>query len=445
MFVVLALVCTAGHSRANGRFPEAGQIVVSSVDPKMIVARTTFGLLISHDRGATWDWVCESAVGGGFGIQDPMVGITATKSILISAFDGLFVGQSDACDWHSASSVFAAAHPVDVAVRPDDPSSAVVVTSAFASSVDDAGTPGFLSKVYATTNSGADWAPIGVLDPSIAPLTIDIAPSNPHRLYVSATRQIGANVSGLLLVSEDDGAHWVERSVPTIAAEGVFIGAVDPVREGVVYIRTLSTTTSRLLVTTDFGATFREIFHAFTLTGFAISADGSKVYLGGPGGGLNVASRDDYVFREVNRLKVKCLAYAHGELYACSNDASTGQALLLGVSNDDGVTFRPLAHFDSIRGPIACASGSGAKCVSEWPLIRMTLPLGGAPDGGAPNAEVVSDAGASEAPARKASGCTVATNRAGLGSGKLASILAAVAALFLSRIVGRRPCPPPYG
>jgi hypothetical protein len=41
----------------------AGQLVVDPADDAHIVARTTYGVIVSRDRGATWRWVCESAVG----------------------------------------------------------------------------------------------------------------------------------------------------------------------------------------------------------------------------------------------------------------------------------------------------------------------------------------------------------------------------------------------
>ena len=55
----LLLVVPAREARANGRFPAANQLAHSPTDPKLFVLRTTFGILVSHDAGASWDWVCE--------------------------------------------------------------------------------------------------------------------------------------------------------------------------------------------------------------------------------------------------------------------------------------------------------------------------------------------------------------------------------------------------
>src|SRR5688572_10417011 len=64
--IVLLSLLTTLPASANGRFPETNQLAVEAGNPDHAVVRATFGLLVTRDRGATWDFVCEDA----FGPQD---------------------------------------------------------------------------------------------------------------------------------------------------------------------------------------------------------------------------------------------------------------------------------------------------------------------------------------------------------------------------------------
>ena len=64
------LVLTAASAWANGRDPYTSTIHFQRGAEQNIYAGMTFGLLVSHDNGATWQWMCEKAVGYG-GLFDP--------------------------------------------------------------------------------------------------------------------------------------------------------------------------------------------------------------------------------------------------------------------------------------------------------------------------------------------------------------------------------------
>jgi len=51
--IAAATVIFAETAAANGRYPEANQLVVGVVDPARILVRATFGFSISADAGAT--------------------------------------------------------------------------------------------------------------------------------------------------------------------------------------------------------------------------------------------------------------------------------------------------------------------------------------------------------------------------------------------------------
>src|SRR6185312_5489891 len=116
----IASVTWGRPAAANGRFPQASQIVFSPAGRATIVMRTTFGLLVSHDHGASWQWICEAAIGLGGAQEDPCYGVTQSGAIVGGLWQGLAVSPDTGCDWAFAGGALAHQVVVDLAVRPDD-------------------------------------------------------------------------------------------------------------------------------------------------------------------------------------------------------------------------------------------------------------------------------------------------------------------------------------
>jgi len=412
---------------ANGRFPTASQIVFAPGDPRTVLARATFGMLVSHDGGASFDWVCESAVGYQ-GIEDPFVGMTAGGSVVVGLLEGLSVSPDGGCAW-SAPGGPLAAPIVDVVVRPDTPHVALVLAST--PSPTDGGTDEglrFASQIHQSTDDGAHWAPLGAaLDPAWQPETVDATRSDPHRLYVSAVHGTGASRTAALLVSADDGATWTERPIPLDASSetAAYIAGIDPLDADRVYVRTDGR--SRLLVTTDAGRTFSTVVTlSGPMLGFALAPDGSRVYVGSKEDGLLAASSGDLAFAHRSAIAVRCLAARSGELWACSDEAS---GFFLGASTDDGATFRPVLHLDGVSGPLACPSGAaGATCAASF--SGLCDQLGGC--AGQP-----STTGAAETPSSSRDGCACDVARSRARATEACAALACMLVLGVARRFGR--------
>ena len=435
----------APEALANGRFPSASQLVVGPSDPNLLAVRTTFGLLVSHDKGANFDWICETALGYS-GVQDPSVGLTGAGAFTVGTFGGLLVSPDTGCAWGFVGGALAKLPVDDVVVRGATPSNVLALTRKHTSD-DDAGAPLYTTQIYATSDDGANWSKLGVpLDPGALTYTIEVARSDPQRLYVSGLKGTGMNAQAFLFVSTDTGATWTPRSIPFDAASerAPFIAAVDPAKPDVVYVRTSGPVANRLLVTTNAGQSWDVRYTGGQMLGFALSPDGSKVYLGGPNDGVQVASTVDFQFTKKSSVAVQCLTANGGTLYACSNDKNGGFAI--GASTDDGATFTPKLHLTTIRGAIVCASpdASAAECAQEWPTVRDLLNGGGdagsqddggivigrdggarAPDGGANAANPPGDS-------TKSCGCREASASNGIFS-TLALVMATMFALRRKR------------
>ena len=401
-------------AHANGRFPESSAIFFAPSDPNVVLLRTTFGLITSADRGKTWDWVCEQSIGLA-GVEDPMYALTPDGTMITSTFQGLSISRDKACNWSFVGGPLDSLVFIDLASRPSTPGDVVAFSSSYAGQ-DDAGVIFFKSTLFETADQGKTFNPLGaVFSQELLGETVDVTPSDPDRIYVSAVRDPDVNTTAYMLTSIDHGKTFVEHPIPLVQTEhAAFIAAVDPVNADRLYVRTSNAVDqpSRLLVSDDAGKTFRTVFTAKgPLLGFALSNDGQKVYIGGPNDGLQAASTTDFAFTKKSTVEVQCLKLADDGLWTCSSEKS---GFVLGLTKDEGATFEPKMHFCDVRGPLTCPTGTSTnvKCslggtapdsVPPWPGQRATLgctdtnsdgglgadgspdgPDGGAEPGGAP-------------------------------------------------------------
>ncbi len=370
---------------ANGRFPLSNQIVFSTTNSNLIVTRTSYGILVSRDNGGSWSLICEDAIGiTPSTLADPPVGLTQNDSLLVGVQQGLNVSSDVGCNWNCAGGAGLVGNPIaDLAVRPDNPSSAVAMTLSYPPT--DSGLVLTNSQVFETTNNGAAWVALGDagLDPTIVATTVDVAKTDPQRLYVSATRGFGLTQTASLFVSKDKGQTWTEYPLPKSQFDpsmefAVYIGAVDPTNADRLYLRSRGQPTggeSRLtavtLSATGGAPTFTtvrifDVEAGFSglqgeLLGLALSSDGSKIYIGTKEDGLWMAQTSNLSFQKQSSVIVQCLATRGSELWACSAAVS---GFIVGVSTNDGKTFTSkLPLIGDLAGPIACkASANGSAC-----------------------------------------------------------------------------------
>jgi hypothetical protein len=398
--IAAAALASATPAAANGRYPASNALVLSpagSTNESLVVLRSTFGILVSRDGGATWDWLCEDALGIPAGsIEDPSIAITAGGHFVAGAAEGLEVSDDDGCDWRFVEDGSPRQAVSDVALRSSAPHSIVALVSSVRPDAGARGGPGYLTQVWESADDGARWSPDGApLDPTAVPTTVDVAASDPQRIYVSAYRGQDATRTASLFVSTDLGAHWAERPVPIdpnteVAAH---VAAVDPADADRVYVRTQGR--SRLMVTRDAGRSYAVVLELTgPMLGFALSPDGAKLYAGGPEDGLLVAPRETLSFSRASTLPVQCLAARAGELWACT-DTSAG--FFAARSADDGAHFEPTLRRGAIRAPIACAAGGAASECAGAAFAQLCATLGGC-DAGDPAIATAFSVGSAIAP-----------------------------------------------
>ena len=394
--VVASLLLASSAAEANGRFPESNQLFFAPSDDQYLVLRTTFGFLISKDRGQKWSWVCEQAFPLS-GSEDPMIAIAPNGNILATTFQGMSFSKTKACNWEYLRNP-PLANPdqngmdrgrvfIDLAANPNDPKNVVTFASTYDRQDEDGGIY-FSSQLFETTDEGATFTKLGPdLDAEFLGYTLDLTKSDPQRIYITAIRNPGGPVSAFLLTSKDHGQTYTETPIPLedVAERGIYIAAVDPTNADHLYVRTSAGTDkpSRLIYSDDAGQSWRLLYKGMgPLPGFALSSDGSKVFVGGPRDGIQAASTTDFQFTQKSNVEVQCLALASDGLWACSNEKS---GFIVALSKDEGVTFEKKTHFCDITGPLDCPAGTSTntECVGRWPAQSNLLGCGGDLDGGA--------------------------------------------------------------
>ncbi|WP_437673029.1 WD40/YVTN/BNR-like repeat-containing protein [Sorangium sp. So ce131] len=375
-----ACICLAASTpaSANGRYPSAGQILVDPADPDHLWIRATYGVLTTSDGGERWSWICEPAIGY-IGIEDPMMVLTGDGSILVGLFGGLSATHDRGCQWELGAGGVADRNIVDLSIDRAEPGSVILLGSSVL------GSDEILTQVWESKDDGRTWAQAGVDLPStFLGVTLDSAPSDPRRLYVSG-RWNGPSFQGILKRSMDRGRTWEDFDVPGSDERNLpYIGAVDPVDPDVVYVRRDGDEADTLLVTRDGGATWEEVFQAASLVGLALSPDGSKIAVGSDYGGLWTAPTATLTFTPVRNLGVRCLTWTPRGLFACADEFVDG--FTAGISTDEGQTFSPLMTLDRLCGPPpACGSDSetGEACPALWPATASFLGAAGSCDAGA--------------------------------------------------------------
>jgi photosystem II stability/assembly factor-like uncharacterized protein len=399
-------------ARANGRFPQA-QVVLAPPggDGTKLVLRATFGILVSHDGGKSWRWVCERALGYE-GQWDPPIAFTRDGTLYVGLARGVASTSDDGC-------TVALAPEIDGETIKD------LTTDGAGETVwAIAGRPGKKASVWRKPPR-KPWERMpgkGLEDLNL--LTIEVAPGRSERVYVSGEPY--DTIRGRLYRSDDGGKTFEGKENDQPPDGPFFIAAVDPVQADRVLVRHLHGKGSELLLTTDAGKTWKNVLSMTSaMFGFAKSHDG-KTYWAGSGlatdGIFRSTDRGEHFTRVTNR-GVLCLTAAGDHLFACENSMSVGAPVLAG-STDQGNTFAPLSRFADIRGPLACADDDrdadtgAAFCAGGWQEIQALItprpeavassPSSATPDGGAAT---------SSAPRRKsACGCR-AVGAAGMDRG----------------------------
>ncbi len=378
--LMVAAALHTAPARANGRYPQAMQLAQDPSDPKRLWLRSTYGLVTSADQGVTWGLICEQALGmDPNGVFDPMFGVHADGAVAIGLQKGVKRSSDRGCRWQHVVPELEDSFVQDITVDVNDRRRGLAL-----SSYND-GTS-YVLELWDTENNAASYTRVMRMEAHRYGRTVDAAPSNPNRVYLSVMNYDLADSTKPgapgILISNDRGKNWTPVDLPVPAGSDPYIAAVHPTNADAVYVRTYQQfrtdagsgirVKSRLLYSENGGANWREILTGDApMLGFALSPDATEVLVGfgdegDPGTslvappsafGIARASTSDHDFQRIYDQKVTCLYWTANDIYVCSRLEESGFDLGL-FNNTCPATIRPLFSKKRMSGVLSCAAGT---------------------------------------------------------------------------------------
>lgn len=369
-------------ARANGRLPATISIHFRQGHETDIVAGVTFGLVISHDGGATWQWMCDEAIGIAAGAYDPVYGFTAAGSLFATTVAGLVV-MRDGCTFGPAAS--GRTFVSTTGLGPDG--------AFFYGAAQTAGTsiPADFD-IYRSLDDGVTFPvhsrPDPATDTNVWWESITVAPSDKNVVYLTGYRYIPVSPGStdtvrdhLLYRSPDGGATWAAQPPPTLTGltlsqnsliHVVAIASDDPKR---VYARVSyidQMTTDGLYVSTDAGVSWKPIHtRPDRFTSFVRRTplhEGHHDLLTATAKfGTEISHDDGMTWAPLaGAPHINCLAEnSAGELWACTQNYGVGQAQTddAGImKTTDLVAWTKVLRYQDLVGPVA---GCGADTLEQ--------------------------------------------------------------------------------
>ena len=354
-------------AHANGRGVQTVSIHPQPGDPNTLYLATTFGLLVSHDEGCTFHWMCEQSVGYG-GVWDPNYAIGSDGTIFATTFDGLRVSRDGGCTFTTATSELAPNDPTRIADIWIDaldigPTGEIWVGTA---------ETGHTNDVFVSLDNGVSFQSRGMLSPEIWWKSVKIAPSNPAHVYITGYQVAGTPVAYFYRTT-NGGMMWTPSPLANVmyASTPVLrVKAVDAIDPNLVYMVSEGAnppTGDRLYRSTDGGTTFAEVLATPASIHDVVIRDAQRVMvvtqvkgtssvMGGPAfessdGGLTFSQL-------LSAPLLACLAKrdSDGVLFGCG--ANWEPDFKAVARSNDGVNWEKVWRFVEIAGAVKCAEGT---------------------------------------------------------------------------------------
>ncbi len=369
---LLALALVASVAHANGRPPITNGVFFRPGSNSDIWVRTTFGLLVSHDDGCTFRWICEQNVGYG-GIFDPHYAVAADGTIYATTFTGLRISRDGGCTFTTATEALPAGMPGRIADRFGE-ALHVTATGEVWLGLSDAA---MANAIYRSIDAGETFQTMGTVPTAIQWKSIRVAPSDAMRIYATGF-EVAGEPKAHLYRSVDGGAMW--DPMPTTSfvfgtSPQARVVGVDPQDALIVYVATIESSGTanpgdRLYRSMDGGATFAEVL--VTSSPIAdVLVRGSTVMVVSKTGGFASSDRG-LTFGAANAaLEFGCLGERDdGRMFACGANwmpdfKAIGQSA-------DGAAWDKVFRFVEMAGPVECPAGTpqADTCAPMWPVFE---------------------------------------------------------------------------
>jgi len=388
---VAIVAAAAAPARANGRFPASTNVFTRPGDPDDLYLALTFGLMLSHDDGAHFYWVCEGNIGYG-GDFDPKYEIARDGTIYATTYQGLRVSRDGGCTFTTAAES-----------QPDGPDKlGAIWVDAIDLDADGGvwvGTAenGVTNAVFHSTDGAHTFTRTGLESTTAWWKSVIVAPSDAQRIYVTGY-QVAPTTEVFLYRSTNGGTDFAPLPLTGVALGGnplVLVEGVDPADPAIVYLRSVGAggpAHDLLYRSVDSGDTWTMVLDApDTMRAFTIRSNGDVVV----GSLLSDDPERGCTYRSTDR-GVTFTSCEHGPKMACITERGDGELFSCGANwdpdlftlgrSEDAEAWTEVVRFHEMSGPLQCAAGTPQHDTCElrqWPQIREQFQVTGPVDGGA--------------------------------------------------------------
>lgn len=375
---LLLLVTCAVRAWAHDGYPDTTSVALRPGHPEQLFVGASFGAVITHDGGANWHWVCPQALG--YGSWNPEHYLWQPDGTLLAATGSALIRSRDGgCTW-APHAFFTppdnpriALWPKSLASLPAQPSRLWVTT----------GRPGLENGLFRSDDGGETFRITPLRSGTDVYPSVKVAPSNPSRLYVSASTPQGPR----LLRSDDEGLSWRLFSAPFPDALSsakpydltvLRVSAQDPDR---LWTRINAASRTYVLESRDGGQSFRSVVRASQdaedgldedLIGAEVSEDGDTLWVATPTRFFRVRTGEETATLLSLPTGNACVEREDSVLFVCG--ASRLHDWALATTSDEGATYTPLLDLKRLQ-PSACPAGTPARdvCLAHWPQFAVTV------------------------------------------------------------------------
>jgi hypothetical protein len=361
-----ALALFAPRAEANGRAPLTNGIAFKPGDDQSIYLATTFGLLISHDDGCTFRWVCEQNIGYG-GQWDPKYAVASDGTIFATTFEGLRVSRDGGCSFTTATAELAASDPnriADIWIDALDigPTGDVWVGTA---------ETGHTNDIFVSHDNGQTFLSRGLLSTEVWYKSVKAAPSNGQRVY-STGYKVAGTPTAYFYTSNDGGTQWTPSPLTDVmyaATPVLLVKAIDPTNPDIVFMTSLGANPpsgDRLYRSTDGGTTWSEVLattatiHDVVIQGqnitIATQVQSTMALMGGP---AYQSTNGGTSFTQMGGApQLACVnARPDGTLLGCGANWDP-DFKAVARSTDNGASWTKVWRFVEIAGAVQCPVGT---------------------------------------------------------------------------------------
>jgi hypothetical protein len=373
---------SASTARADGAFPDSNQILLPSDKPNEILVGTNFGLLLSEDGGASWQWVCEDVIGACANLYQ--VSAPPADTILTATASGVVQLTNGGCMQAKATGLIMSSAVTDVFADP------TLHTKAFA--IAATSTNGY--GIYLSLDGGQSFATeLYETPPGTFLSGVESARADSQTIYLTqyATADTGkqptivrSTTGGMSFQPFDQSASLGDARLSIIAVD-----RSDPMR---LFLRAQyagSPPMDNLALSEDGGQTSSKtlsIPDGYEMTSFVEMSDGTilvaAIEAGSvtPCGGMSFAGNEPamgfistdggHTFSSwAGAPHARALGERGGVLYAVADNFGDDH-FAVGSSTDLGAHWTPLLQFNQIKGPVDCLS---AACATSWGTLKTTF------------------------------------------------------------------------